>query len=232
MKNITYELHKKTYALSRDKKEYLFNKMDELLKNISSTETENIVKTASGAHDPETKEDMLLIIENLGKFIDIDTNMDLKNLSIFLHPLLVGSKKFVLRKYRLIGLIKHLYKICKLTKETKARKKRERYLIEFKKTIKEIIERLNISEEEEINKNNRSVVTRKHEKKLAVLNFDKNIDSCYDDTVIATNFLDNLDKFITANNLSINEALELLPENNFSFKNKTAIINGLKKISS
>jgi hypothetical protein len=84
--NILFDLYKKVYALNRNDKEYLFDNIDNIMTEIKTAESENIIKTASGIHDPETIEDLKHLIEKMEKYISIDNDLSLDSLSVlFIH---------------------------------------------------------------------------------------------------------------------------------------------------
>lgn len=83
---------------------------------ISQTGQNEILRTIQASkklYDPETKEQMLRVIELLEKFIDIDEDISYDNLALFIHPLTRGSTRVMLRPYRVVGLARKLEFLAK-----------------------------------------------------------------------------------------------------------------------
>ena len=86
------------------------------IKNCGIEKKANIytmVKEAAGSHDPETVKDLERIISHLEKFIGVEDNVSIDNLELFIRPLSIGSKRIVLRPYKLVGMVKRLDSLAK-----------------------------------------------------------------------------------------------------------------------
>jgi hypothetical protein len=195
-----YELCKKAYHLDAKKKKYLlknFKKIREILNNedvlypeenrsglFEETTIASLKKEARGTHDPETSEDMLKLLESLEKHVGIDNDISYDNISIFLNPLLKGSKKITLRPCKSVGLVNKIHNLSRSFHKNKGRKREQNKIRkDFLENLKTIKTRLSTPATN--SPSSRKVVLRKvkFEKKP----FDKKAQNWYDNGTVAKN---------------------------------------------
>jgi hypothetical protein len=159
-----YNLYKNIYELNRNKKEYLLNNFDNIVESMKNEGDDKIVVAsniveakkvlsknevfkevlASGVHDPETPKEMKKLVDLLEKYIRIDDNICHENISVFLSPMSMSSKKINIRPCRLVGLMRRLDRLSRRYNKEKKSGNSSLWKIkeEFKKTVSEIKERL------------------------------------------------------------------------------------------
>jgi len=134
---IKFNLMKIVYNLDRESKISLFSEWDNIIKKSTSEDYIGLIKE-SKLHDPETSEHLVSIIDLLDKFLKVDDDISFKNVCLFIHPMMSGSKKITLRPYRIISLINRLYNLSKrFEKEYGSLKKITPELRELKEEFKE-----------------------------------------------------------------------------------------------
>lgn len=106
---------------------------------------DSLIKTAR-AHDPETKEQILKLMDLMDEFLSNKNDISYDHICVFLNPLIIGSKKVLIRPYRVVGLARKLEFICKKYQrflKVKHNKRIINYLNkEFKATVDEIKSRM------------------------------------------------------------------------------------------
>jgi len=133
-----YNLYKSIYSLSRKNKEFLHHSFNDIVASIQREENKerivvartkkeakiidaknNVFKqvVAGGLHDPETPEEMCKLIDLLEKFVEIDNNISHDNISIFINPMSMGSKKVMIRPCRIVGLMRKLDRLSRRYKK-------------------------------------------------------------------------------------------------------------------
>jgi len=192
-----YNLYKKAFSLDAKNKKFLLKNFKKI-KDIFSEEdvlypeenrsglfeemtVASLKKEARGIHDPETMEDMLKLVESLEKHIKIDNDISYENISVFINPLLKGSKKIMIRPCRAVGLINKIHNLSR--KFNKKNEDKNKIRKDFFGNIKTIKIRLSSpSEDSPLNRRMR-LKKVKFEKKP----FDKKAQRGYDESPVEKN---------------------------------------------
>lgn len=128
----TYALYKTAFISNKQENDF-----------IKKAETYNLIKEAAGMHDPENVDDMHKTLKYLEKFLGLSE--DISDLSLFINPLSVGSKRILLKPYKLVGMVKRLNS---LAREYKREKNTSNHNVlreirkDFHQTLKSIKDRL------------------------------------------------------------------------------------------
>jgi hypothetical protein len=126
---------------------------DEFVSPGLRAERESLIKIAGQIHDPETVEEILKLISLMEKFILVDGDLTYDNLCVFIHPLARGSRRIILRPYKIVGLIKIIEKLSRKFKELKETPRTKTLLNrvekDFQKYLQEIKKRLAAGEKKD-----------------------------------------------------------------------------------
>ena len=124
-----------------DKNKVLYN--DDLwesapLKEESSSVAENMIKT-SNLHDPETSEQLVKLIELMEKYLGIEDDISYDNISVFIHPLLNGARKLIVKQYKIMGITRRLHTLSKKYRKYKSSGASKRELDRMKKEFRNLL---------------------------------------------------------------------------------------------
>lgn len=163
--NSTYDAMKIVFSMPREYKEFLFNNWDPVIREINSElnsmeKTSGLKKQAKN-HNPETSEEMNNLLELMEKFVSIDDNISYNNISVFINPMSLGSKKITIRPFRIVGLIRKLGRLSRKYEKILETDPKSKELKDIKSDFFSIIERIR----DKLCQMDNEIVTKKVDKK-------------------------------------------------------------------
>jgi hypothetical protein len=208
--NTLYELYKNVFTLSRgDKEDFYRVDLDDIK---TACEKTSMVRTAAGVHDPEKHEDVVRLIDGLEKFIEIDGDISIDSVSVFLAPLSHSAKKLIFRPCQLVGLTQRLYNLArefKRERDTDLPDVIESIRIDFYnclQTIKNRVQRYLDERSGHLASNTDGVRSK-----------------------IASTVLNNMENLIKTGGLSVEQAVDIVDSESFEFEDKDKLIKSIRQ---